>query len=184
MDAGTYHVAFKAARRISFGGSQTIAVFIDTINLGTYTPSSGTFTSFTTDDFSILTGEHTLKFLGLNSGDNTDFIDDVSIVPGTHTKAEQTVGADEKVSINVLPNPFNPRLTVIVSGWNTGAELVVLNVNGQIVADLTVALKNYSNDRRISRQVVWDASGHASGIYLVVLKNRDSVHKRMITLIR
>lgn len=76
--AGTYKVNFKAAKRSS-GGTQTFNVYYDSTLIGTFSPSSTSFTSFSTSTFTATAGNHVIKFLGTMTGDNTDFIDDVTI---------------------------------------------------------------------------------------------------------
>lgn len=79
--AGTYAISFQAAKRTNYGGTQSFNVYYDTTLIGSFTPSSGSFTSFTTGSFTATAGSHTIKFVGTNTtGDNTDFIDAVSIV--------------------------------------------------------------------------------------------------------
>ncbi|WP_217594669.1 cellulase family glycosylhydrolase [Cohnella sp. GbtcB17] len=77
LTAGTYKVAFKAAKRTSYGGTQTFNVMFDSTLIGTYTPSTGTFATFSTNNFAASAGPHTISFVGTTTGDNTDFIDDV-----------------------------------------------------------------------------------------------------------
>ena len=77
--AGTYSVNFKAAKRAT-GGTQSFNVLYDTTVIGSFTPSSTSFTSFNTSYFTATAGSHTIKFVGTNTvGDNTDFIDEVKI---------------------------------------------------------------------------------------------------------
>lgn len=79
LTAGTYKVSFKAAQRTSYGGAQTFNVLFDSTVIGTYTPSTSTFASYTTSNFAATAGTHTIRFVGTTTGDNTDFIDDVVI---------------------------------------------------------------------------------------------------------
>ncbi|MDG0789433.1 hypothetical protein OMP38_00135 [Cohnella ginsengisoli] len=77
LAAGTYKVTFKAAKRTSYGGTQTFKVMFDSTLIGTYTPSTGTFAALTTSNFTATAGTHSISFVGTTTGDNTDFIDDV-----------------------------------------------------------------------------------------------------------
>lgn len=73
-----YSLSFKAARRAS--QSQTIEVYIDANLIGTFTPTSNGFVSYTIDNIAIVSGVHTVKFQGITSGgDHAAFIDDVSL---------------------------------------------------------------------------------------------------------
>src|SRR5690348_13452866 len=77
--AGTYKVSFQAAKRTTYGGTQSFDVYYDSTVIGSFTPSSGTFTSFSTSNFTVATpGSHTIKFMGTTTTDNTDFIDAVT----------------------------------------------------------------------------------------------------------
>lgn len=80
LTAGTYKVGFKAAKRTTHGGTQTFNVLFDSTVIGTYTPSTSTFTSYTTSNFTATAGTHAIRFVGTTTGDNTDFIDDVVLV--------------------------------------------------------------------------------------------------------
>jgi hypothetical protein len=80
-------LSFFAEQR-SFGGTQMFSVLLDGVpltfggNTVLTAPSSTSFTLFTSDSFSPGPGPHTLTFEGLNTnGDNTAFIDAVSITP-------------------------------------------------------------------------------------------------------
>ncbi|MFD2331645.1 hypothetical protein ACFSR7_20515 [Cohnella sp. GCM10020058] len=91
--AGTYTVGFKAAKRTSFGGTESFDVYFDSTLIGSFSPSSGSFTSFTTNSFTATAGSHTVKFAGTaSSGDNTAFIDDVSISSVTGTSYQASIG--------------------------------------------------------------------------------------------
>lgn len=80
FEAGTYTVAFQAARRTNSGGAQTFDVFFDQTLIGSYSPASGGFATYTTDSFTASAGSHTIKFVGTSlTGDNTAFIDAVTI---------------------------------------------------------------------------------------------------------
>ena len=80
FQAGTYTISFQAAKRTSYGGTQSFDVYFDATIVGSYEPTSGSFTSYTTNSFTATAGYHTIKFVGTSpSGDNTDFIDAVTI---------------------------------------------------------------------------------------------------------
>ncbi len=77
---GTFEVSFQSARR-TYGGQQSFNVAIDGTIVGSFSPTSSTFTQFTTAPFNVtVTGNHVLSFVGTaSSGDDTDFIDSVSV---------------------------------------------------------------------------------------------------------
>ena len=83
----------------------------------------------------------------------------------------------------VSPNPFYPSVNIRVYGWKSGAALRVLDVNGRVVAELTSAL-NSRTGGTIPCRIVWNASGCAPGVYLVLLRQGNAEVKRRILLIR
>jgi hypothetical protein len=92
----SYVVTFSAAQRVNYNnGGQDFQVFLDTVLLGTFRPSSMGYIESSTPSFTTTTGAHTLKFAGLNSagGDNTAFLDNVRVTI-------QTNGAVSKPSLN------------------------------------------------------------------------------------
>lgn len=81
MSAGSHTVSFSAARRTNNGGVQQLDFYVDgtKINSTSFAPSSGTFQSFTTPSFTTTAGSHVLEFRGVNAGDNTAFVDSVTL---------------------------------------------------------------------------------------------------------
>jgi len=79
--AGTYSLSFDAASRSPwYGGVQSFNVYFDSTLLGSFTPTSGSFVSYTTSSFAATAGTHTIEFAGTNPlGDDTAFIDLVSL---------------------------------------------------------------------------------------------------------
>ncbi len=82
MAAGTYSISLDAAQRAIGPSNQTIEVLVDNAIVGTITPSSTSYSVYTTAAFFEAAGAHTIEILGLDpqGGDNTAFIDQVSIV--------------------------------------------------------------------------------------------------------
>ncbi len=78
--AGSYTVSFQAAKRTSFGGTQSFDVYMDSTLIGSFAPTLGSYTTYTTNSFVATAGNHTIKFVGTSStGDNTAFIDNVTV---------------------------------------------------------------------------------------------------------
>jgi hypothetical protein len=76
---GTYVISFLAAQRgIYQQGAQSFSVQIDS-NVYTFGPTSTSYAAFSTSQFSLSAGSHTITFLGLNSGDDTALIDNVQL---------------------------------------------------------------------------------------------------------
>ncbi|MGA7501701.1 MAG: hypothetical protein WBX00_33630, partial [Isosphaeraceae bacterium] len=83
FETGTYVLTFEAAQRENIQASQqNFNVLIDGSVVGTFTPSGTSYQSYTTDEFSVAVGAHTISFQGLDSagGDNTAFVDAVALV--------------------------------------------------------------------------------------------------------
>jgi hypothetical protein len=83
LATGTYVITFDAAQRANFQTSQQdFNVLVDGVVVGTFTPSSASYQSYTTAVFNAALGPHTISFQGLDTrgGDNTAFIDAVAIV--------------------------------------------------------------------------------------------------------
>ena len=82
MAAGTYNVSFLAAQRKNYQASyESVEIFVDGEEVGTATPSSTTYSSYSTNNFTVTAGPHTIEFLGVDpsGGDNTAFFDDVQL---------------------------------------------------------------------------------------------------------
>lgn len=78
------------------------------------------------------------------------------------------------------PNPFNPSTTIQFSLPHEGRiQLLVLDVNGALVDRL------YSGMQRAGQfHAVWDASGFASGLYLIQLRSQSTTLTRKCLLIK
>jgi hypothetical protein len=84
--AGWYTISFDAAQRANWGSIQDFAVQVDGVVVGTFTPVTMSYLSYTTNPFYVGAGNHTIRFVGLNSvqGDSTAFIDAVSVAVFSH----------------------------------------------------------------------------------------------------
>jgi plastocyanin len=82
LSAGAHTVTFSVAQRTNNGGAQALDFYVDgtRINASVFAPpSSGAFQSFTSPSFTTTNGSHTLEFRGTTAGDNTAFLDKVTI---------------------------------------------------------------------------------------------------------
>jgi hypothetical protein len=77
LSGGTYSLSLDAAQRAGQKYSQEIEVLLDGNEIGTITPTSTSYSSYQTPNFTVAAGTHTVEFLGLNpqGGDNTAFLD-------------------------------------------------------------------------------------------------------------
>jgi hypothetical protein len=79
--------------------------------------------------------------------------------------------ADPELSAS--PNPFNPAVTLRLSGGRAGAVVFkVFDFSGRLVAILPCGQKE--------SRVVWNASGMASGVYTVAAKNKGLLLRKKI----
>jgi hypothetical protein len=83
--AGTYCISLLAAERLNYQTQgENIAVLIDGAVIGAITPQGTKYLTYQSPNFSVATGTHTVKFLGLSpaTADSTLFIDNATIVAG------------------------------------------------------------------------------------------------------
>jgi T1SS-143 domain-containing protein len=80
MEAGTYTLALSAAGRALYDGANPIKVYLDNVEIGSFTPAVNVFGQVAIS-FTVATdGTHVLKFAGQNTtGDATTFIDNIAI---------------------------------------------------------------------------------------------------------
>jgi len=76
--AGTHSVTMQVAQRGGSLGDQTLEVFLDSTLVGTVTPPSTSWTSYTSGTTTLTAGTHLVRICGTApSGDHTAFIDGV-----------------------------------------------------------------------------------------------------------
>ena len=122
--------------------------------------------------------------MALSASDIALLMNDTTTYPiGTTTDISSGLTVPENLSLVVSPNPFNPNLNIKVFGLKSGTDLRILSVNGKVVADLTSVLNSAMTGKGV-RQVTWNADGHASGVYLVLLRQGNVELKRKIVLMR
>ena len=106
--SGTYQVSFSAAQRALINtGGQDFQVLLDDAVVATFQPTSTAYQTYTTPDFPVTAGQHVLGFRGLNTagGDNTAFIDEVTVTPISITEQ--------------LPNSPIPKISLSANGVGT-----------------------------------------------------------------
>ncbi|MGZ3381638.1 MAG: C2 family cysteine protease, partial [Isosphaeraceae bacterium] len=80
--AGSYLISASAAQRGNFGTSnEKVQVLVDGPVVGTITPASTRYATYTTASFNVTAGSHTITFVGVDptGKDYTAFLDQVSI---------------------------------------------------------------------------------------------------------
>jgi hypothetical protein len=85
--------------------------------------------------------------------------------------------------IGVYPNPFNPVIAISINGWKKGGKLLIMDIKGAVVGDLTHDISMNTNNMGIG-SVVWNAVNHASGAYVIAFYDAGSIRRRLITLIK
>jgi hypothetical protein len=86
LTAGSYAIAFSAAQRANFVSGETFQILVDGVSVSGFNNFNSTgYTTLTTSSFTVTAGSHTITFQGtnLNGGDNTAFIDQVTITAQT-----------------------------------------------------------------------------------------------------
>jgi Protein of unknown function (DUF642) len=86
LTAGSYAIGFSAAQRANFVSGETFQVLVDGVTVGAFNSLTGAaYAGLTTSSFNVTAGSHIVTFQGtnLNGGDNTVFIDQVSITQQT-----------------------------------------------------------------------------------------------------
>ncbi|MGD0031643.1 chitobiase/beta-hexosaminidase C-terminal domain-containing protein [Paenibacillus illinoisensis] len=131
---GTYQMSFKAAKRTSFGGTQSFDVYFDDQVIGSYQPESGSFETFRTDAFDTTGGKHTIQFVATTTqGDNTAFIDDVRITLPLTPK-------DPYIGNSSFESPAVTNQTGVVTGitadWSFNDQSGILR-NGSSMTSIT-----------------------------------------------
>lgn len=91
----------------------------------------------------------------------------------SQTKVE-ALPLDEALSLEASPNPFNPAVTLTLAGKQMkDAGVKVFDPSGRLIADLSKGLKQ--------GRAVWNATGLASGVYMVIAKQgKRSITKRIV----
>ncbi|OGJ89697.1 MAG: hypothetical protein A2268_06860 [Candidatus Raymondbacteria bacterium RifOxyA12_full_50_37] len=83
-------------------------------------------------------------------------------------------------ALAAAPNPFNPAVTITVSGCtaalNSGMSLIIYDLNGRLVANLTSKLVN--------GRVTWNAVNMPSGLYVVQSRIGKKSLIKAVTLLK
>src|SRR5581483_1371178 len=113
---GAYKIAFKAANRANSGGTQSFDVKMDGTTINSFTTTSTSYSDYSTAQFDLTSGSHTVTFAGATtSGDNTSFIDDITLKPLTPPSGVPTRSDDALVttysynSAGWVGSSFDPR---------------------------------------------------------------------------
>lgn len=109
LTSGSYNLSLMAAQRGSSCQAhyQEFQVLVDGTQVGLVSPTSTSYGSYQTQDFTVTTGTHTIKFVGLNpaGGDNTAFVDEVTVSPKGDSISDGSFEAPTLVANTFLVSP-------------------------------------------------------------------------------
>jgi hypothetical protein len=113
--AGTYNLSFLAAQRGNQNDApQTFEVDIDGTKVGTFTPAGTSYRSYTTDNFSVTAGNHTISFMGRDPDpvhqDDTAFLDGVTLQRVSFATTQVSGVAYVDLNGNGRQDPGEPNL--------------------------------------------------------------------------
>jgi hypothetical protein len=78
------------------------------------------------------------------------------------------------------PNPFNPTTTLEFDVANSGVvNFIVYNISGQIVESISPKFYTSGN-----YQIKWEARDFPSGIYLIQMRTKSSIHLQKVMLLK
>jgi hypothetical protein len=95
--AGNYTISFQAAYRV-YGGASPVSVFVDGVNVGTFTSDSIAFQGYQSNSFAVTAGTHRVTFSHATAADQTVFIDRISIAK-TESLVQVTLALDPGAGI-------------------------------------------------------------------------------------
>ncbi len=133
-EAGNYTISFQAAYRV-YGGASPFSVFVDGVNVGTFTPDSAAFHGYQTNSFAVTAGTHRITFSHNASTDQIILIDQVSIAR-TESLVQVTLALDPGAGTLTLPQT-NGLMFVAGDGTNDAT----MTFSGTL-ADINAALES------------------------------------------
>jgi GH25 family lysozyme M1 (1,4-beta-N-acetylmuramidase) len=134
FSAGTYQLGFSAAQRANIQASQEdFEVLVDGTVVSQFTPTSTSYAPYSTGPFTVTAGSHTVQFLGLDTatGNNTAFIDNVSVNAAVALPAYITASAGAAYSYNASTGALNLTSGTLTFTADAGTNpLVNLSASG------------------------------------------------------
>jgi hypothetical protein len=97
-----------------------------------------------------------------------DFLNDYTR-PADSTSVESAGGEKTPIGIRCSPNPFNAAVKIADSGQriaDSNIGIAIYNTNGKLIQKLS------TTSYQLSAGIIWNASGHASGVYVIHVKSR------------
>jgi len=143
--AGTYVLSFQAAQRGNYQASnQTFQVLVDGTVVGTFTPAGTSYAEYSTDSFTVASGPHTIEFAGIdpNGGDNTVFLDEVSLTAVTALAPPTNLTAsagDSQVSLSWSASAGATSYNLYRGTSSGGETLVQTGITGTTFTDTALS---------------------------------------------
>jgi hypothetical protein len=103
LAAGTYQISFLAAQSgANVSGNQSLEFLVDGNMVGTVdiVPTNTSYLPYKTAAFTVTSGEHTITFQGLDTGNSTALIDAVAVSPASQLATSPPTGSS--------PPPLKP----------------------------------------------------------------------------
>ena len=140
FEAGqSYRIEFAAAQRS--GQNQNLAVSVDGVSVGSFTPNAAGYEQYTSASFSVGAGTHTISFAGLDTagGDNTAFVTGISIVPVDATIAngqttDSSIGSGQESYESGSVAGFTFTGTAGIAGTNSAFTTGAQSAGGDVFA--------------------------------------------------
>ena len=185
--AGNYTLSFLAAQRANNGVSnQMIQILVDNAVVGTITPTGTTYATYTSSAFTLTAGSHKITLQGLaTSGDNTAFLDGVTIATTTVTPpTTPTVGDSSFETVQTGSYIYDPT----GSSWTfTGQAGLSGNNSGFTAGSPNAPQGNQvaflQNQGVITQTVAGFAAGNYTLSFLAAQRANNGVSNQMIQIL-
>jgi len=134
--------------------------------------------NYTYTDSLVTNGEtYFYRISGIDYANNIGLLDSLSILVG-EVGIKPIVPSD--FILTAYPNPFNPRIAIsyklsVFSHINTR----IYNTEGVLVKELINGFVEAGN-----HEIIWNATGMPSGVYIVTMQTRNTVKSQKIALIK
>lgn len=138
---GTYTFMFSAAQRS--GNTQSFDVIVDATTMGTITPTSTSYSSYSVSIAGLTAGNHTIKFLGKSTSDNTAFIDNIIIGIVSADVYTNTTGRNDFDKLKVARDATNLYFYAKTVAAITGSGNDFMNLWLDIDRNATTGWKGY-----------------------------------------
>jgi F5/8 type C domain len=170
--AGKYNIRFLASQRTTVGSAQAINVYFDSTQILSESSIPATWTPYVTSSFTSSGGSHTVTFNGLNSGDNTAFIDEVQIFsqsPNLLANSSWSTGSLSSWTVAVGSGSSSD--AYLTSGTGLNGQPYLLNINSTTSSFAIAVYQTVTGQpsgQGFTASVFAQTSGSTSGAYVRV----------------